>query len=120
MIEILQMLPNNVVGFTARGEVTANDYETVLIPEVESRLNQSDKVRIFCYLGPEFSGFSAGAMWDDLKMALRHLKSWEKIAVVTDKRWINSGVSTFQNVIPCPIIVFNNEQYDQAKTWIAA
>lgn len=120
MIKLIPMLQDNVIGFVAIGEVTANDYETVLIPEVELLLKERAKIRVFCYLGPEFSGFSAGALWDDLKMGLKHLTAWEKIAIVTDKEWIKSGADTFKHVIPCPIAVFDNKQYGQAKIWIAA
>lgn len=120
MIELMPTLPNNVVGFVIRGEATASDYETVLIPEVESRLQNLKKIRIFCHLGADFSGFSAAAMWDDLKIGIKHLTVWEKIVIVTDKDWIKTGINTFDNVIPCPIKVFDNEHLEQAKIWISA
>ncbi len=36
MVEKIPDLPDNVLGFTAKGTVTAKDYESVIIPEVEA------------------------------------------------------------------------------------
>jgi hypothetical protein len=75
MIELIPMLPNNVIGFVACGEITANDDETVIILNVESRLKERNKIWIFCHLEPDFCDFSAGAMWDDCRVSLKHLKA---------------------------------------------
>jgi hypothetical protein len=36
MIEVLEHMPDGVVGVEAVGEFTANDYETVVIPTFEA------------------------------------------------------------------------------------
>jgi hypothetical protein len=38
MMNLLADLPDNVVGTSASGEVDAKDYETVLMPAIESAL----------------------------------------------------------------------------------
>jgi hypothetical protein len=38
MIEVIQGLPENVVGVEGVGEVSAEDYKSVLIPAAEERL----------------------------------------------------------------------------------
>ena len=35
MLEPISGLPDNALGFTTKGKVTSEDYETVLIPAVE-------------------------------------------------------------------------------------
>jgi hypothetical protein len=118
MIELIPKLPSYVVGFVASGQVTANDYETVLIPAVLACLKQQQKVCVLCHLGPAFSSFSAGAILDDAKLGLGHLHAWEKIAIVTDKKWIKSAADIFKYAIPCPLKVFANTQYAEAQSWI--
>ncbi len=120
MIDLVPNLPPQVLGFVASGKVTADDYESTVIPAIESRLKESGKVRIFYHLGPAFTGFTAGAMWDDAKMGIAHLKAWEKIAIVTDVDWIGGAVGIFWIAIPCPVKVFPNAQYAEAAAWIAA
>ena len=43
MLEPITGLPDNALGFTAVGDVTAEDYETILIPAVEEKLKTEEK-----------------------------------------------------------------------------
>ena len=45
MVENIPGLPDSVLGFSARGTVTARDYEAVIIPAVEARFARQQKVR---------------------------------------------------------------------------
>lgn len=65
MIELLPGLPDPIVGLLASGQMTAQDYESVVIPAIESKLQAHGAVRVLYQLGPAFTGFTAGAMWDD-------------------------------------------------------
>ena len=56
MLELTPDLPDNVVGIRASGQVAAEDYESVLIPAIEARLAQRDRVRVLYHLGPDFTG----------------------------------------------------------------
>ena len=120
MIELLPELPDPIVGLLASGQVTAHDYESVVMPAIESKLQAHGTVRVLYQLGPAFTSFTAGAMWDDAKLGLMHLKTWEKIAVVTDSDWIRGAIDIFRFAIPCPLKVFSNGQYAEAVEWIAS
>jgi hypothetical protein len=87
MLETIQPSANNIVAIRATGKVTGDDYETVLIPLIETKLKSHAKIRLLFQLGPEFEGYEAGAMWDDTKIGLKHLTNFEKIAIVTDSEW---------------------------------
>ncbi|MDR3369540.1 STAS/SEC14 domain-containing protein [Rhodoferax sp.] len=120
MIALRQDLPDNVIGIVASGEVSANDYETVLAPAIESSLKKHRRLRILYQLGPTFTGFTVGAMWDDMKVGLGHLGAWDKIAVVTDVTWIAGATRAFGFTIPCPVKVLSNSELTQAERWIQA
>ena len=119
MIERIPGLPENVLGFAASGRVTADDYESVLIPAVESVLARREKVRFLYHIGKDCSGFEAGAMWDDAKIGLRHLASWERVAVVTDIEWIRAAVKVFGILMPGHVRVFHDGELDQATGWVS-
>ncbi|HKK14495.1 MAG TPA: STAS/SEC14 domain-containing protein, partial [Gammaproteobacteria bacterium] len=91
MLEPIPDLPEGVLGFTAKGTVTADDYESTMIPAVEAAIARAGKIRFLYHLGEDFSGFEAGAMWDDARLGLKHLSAWERIAVVTDVDWIRAA-----------------------------
>jgi hypothetical protein len=118
MIEQIPDLPDNVLGFTAKGMVTANDYGSVIIPAVEALFSRQSKVRFLYHLGEGFTGFEAAAMWDDTKLGLKHLSGWERMAVVSDVEWIRAAVKIFGLAIPGHVRVFHNSELSEAKRWI--
>ncbi len=120
MIEIMSDLPGNVAGFTARGKVTGDDYERVLIPTVEVKLKAHEKIRLLYYLGADFSGFDAEALWDDAKVGLQHWTAFEKIAVVTDNDWIVRATKVLGFMMPCEVKVFPTQQLPVAQDWVKA
>jgi hypothetical protein len=119
MIERLPDLPERTVGFVASGNVTADDYDTVVIPAIETALATHGSVRILYQLGPAFTGFTSGAMWDDMKLGMSHLKAWDRIAIVTDLDWVASAMAIFRFVMPCPVRVFSNAEFTEAARWVS-
>ena len=120
MIELLTDYPEDILAFSAKGEVTADDYKNILIPEIEKSIEQNGSVTLLYYIGPDFTGYTAGAMLNDAKVGMAHLSAWKKIAVVSDIGWIRNGVHLFRFVMSCPIKVFDNNQLAEAKEWIQA
>jgi len=119
MIELISGLPSYVLGFKASGEVSAEDYRTVLVPAIEETLSKTKKVRLLYVLGDGFEGYSGAAAWEDAKVGLRHLTRFDRVAVVTDVDWIENTVKAFGFVMPCEVRVFNNDSLQEAREWIA-
>ena len=120
MIELLDGLPEGVVGLRAVGEVEGEDYETVVIPAVEAALEGREKVRLLYVLGPEFEEYERDAAWEDAKLGMHHLFDFERVAVVTDAPWISRGVRWFAFAIPGKVKVFAHDSLVEAREWIAA
>jgi hypothetical protein len=118
MISRLPNMPENILAFKATGEVTAEDYEKVLMPAVETVLKKYRKIRMFYELGPEFRGFTAGAMWDDAKVGIRHLSAWDKVALVTDVHWLRNMIRCLAFMIPGTVKVFGTKDGEAARNWI--
>lgn len=118
MLELLDNLPDNVVGVRASGWVSAHDYTSVLIPAVDAAIARHAKVRVLYQVGPEFLGFTPGAVWDDMKLGLSHYRDWEKVAVVTDVTWIAMAMQAFFFAMPCPTKVFSVAEQSQAVDWL--
>jgi hypothetical protein len=118
MLDLIPDLPEGVIGFSASGQVSAGDYARVLIPAVEMQLKQRPRLRLLYHLGPAFTGFTAGAMWDDVKVGLKHLGSWERIALVTDVEWLRKSVPFVAFAIPGEVRLFGNTERGQAIAWL--
>ena len=120
MMQLISDLPTNVVGLIASGHVTADDYERVAIPAVESALKTHDRIRLIYQVPTAFDGFAPGAVWDDVKLGMGHFTAWEKIAVVTDVDWIRGSTRLFAFLMPCPVKLFTNPEVADATRWIVA
>jgi len=120
MIEMLTGLAENVIGFSAHGTITAEDYERHIVPAVGQALQKSGKLRLLYQLGEDFDGFEAGALWEDAKVGLSHLSAWERIAVVTDVDWLRTATKVFGFAMPGEVRVFSNAEIDGAREWLAS
>ena len=62
MVERIPDLPDNVLGFRAKGQVTAADYELTLIPAIKDLLARHERARLLYHLGDDYTGFEAKVM----------------------------------------------------------
>jgi hypothetical protein len=118
MLRLLSDLPSDVLGIEAIGEVSTQDYESVLVPAIEERISRRRKLRLLYVFGRDFTGFSAGAAWEDAKVGMRHFTSFDRIAVVTNIEWIAKMVRAFGFVMPAEVRVFAAAQLRAARAWI--
>jgi hypothetical protein len=118
MIQLIDGLPDNVIGLEASGQVTASDYEKVIAPVVDEKQHEYDKVRLMYVLGAEFDGYSAGAVLQDSKLLFKHPSSWEKVAIVTDEDWLRRSVSLFGWLVPGEVKIFANSDSTEARDWV--
>jgi hypothetical protein len=119
MIELLQGLPDNVVALRGIGEITADDYKTVLVPAVEQKLGKHKKIRLLYVLGNDFEKYSLPAAWEDTKVGMKHLTSWDRIGVVTDVDWVKHAVKAMGFAMPCEVRLFDNAKLAEARQWIS-
>jgi hypothetical protein len=118
MIEQIRDLPPGVVGFIAHGEVTAGDYERVIVPDLEAMFALRDKVRLLYHFAEDFTGFETRAMWDDAKLGLRHFSGFERVAVVSDVGWLNHAIPAVSAIMPGVYRAFPNAQLAEARAWL--
>lgn len=118
MIELMSGYPDNVLAFSGTGEVTADDYRNVLIPETEARMARHDRVDIIYYLGTEFKGMTTAAAWEDLRLGLSRWSAFGRIAIVTDTEWIKDAMRLFAPLYHHPVRVFAAKDLEAARKWI--
>ena len=70
-------------------------------------------------LGPEFTGYSAGADWQDAKLGAHHLSAWERAAVVSDVEWVEHLVGAFAWTIPGELRRFAPRRARRGRDWAA-
>ncbi len=95
------------------------EYESVIVPAVNAAFAEHDRVRLVHVLGPEFDDYEGGAVWEDLKVGVRHPASFERVAIVTDARWAGPAVKVFSVLLPGQARAFPLAELESAKRWAA-
>ncbi|HEY7916744.1 MAG TPA: STAS/SEC14 domain-containing protein [Acidimicrobiales bacterium] len=117
MIKELSEMPPGVIGFEASGKLEAEDYRDVVLPVLE-RAAASGDVRLVMVM-KDFDGMSGGALWQDLKVGIEHLRAWKRIALVTDIEWMHHLTDLFGWMTPGETKTFSMSDRDLAIAWVA-
>ena len=120
MIRLLSDMPPGVLGLEAIDDVEREDYRDVLVPAVEAAIAEHGKVRLVYVLGHEFDEYEGEAVWEDVKLGIRHPASFERMAIVTDAGWAGPAVKVFSVLWPGQARAFPLAELEAAKRWAAA
>ena len=98
------------------GKLTKEAYEQ-LAPVVDQQIQEHGKVRILFEMH-DFHGWTAGALWEDMKFDFKHWKDIERLAIVGESKW-EEGMSVFcKPFTSAKIQYFDVARSDEAKIWI--
>jgi hypothetical protein len=117
MIEVMGGMPPGVIGFEASGKLEADDYRKVILPALVQAA-ESGEVR-FLIMFRDFQGMTEGAVWQDLKVGVEHLRDWKRIALVTDIEWMRNLTHLFGWMTPGETKAFSLNERDEAVAWVA-
>jgi len=99
------------------GKITKEDYEH-FVPEIESLLKEYGKIRVLFDMH-DFHGWTAGALWEDIKFDARHFSDIERLAIVGEKRWQKGMAAFCRPFTRARIRYFDRAQADLARQWLA-
>lgn len=115
---LLDGFPHDVIAIEPVGEITAQDYEQMLIPLVRDKMKEHDQLKLYLQIDDAFRGFSAGALWDDARFGFSHLSTFSRAAIVTDVPWIRRSLKLFGPLWPTTLMVFHIKDAADAREWI--
>jgi hypothetical protein len=115
-------MPPGTIGFRVTGEVQREDYDQVLVPDLERALAAGAGLRTL-YLIESFHEIEPSALWADAKvgfnLGIRHHDEWVRSAIVTDIDWMAQAARLFTWLIPGETRVFPVAALAEAKAWVA-
>lgn len=115
MIEIIQH-DTNLLHVRLSGKLTTSDYE-YFGPAVEKIIEEHGKIRALVHM-EDFHGWTAGALWQDVKFDAKHFNDLERIAFVGDKAW-EKGMSVFcKPFTTAKVRYFDQSEREEALTWV--
>jgi hypothetical protein len=119
MIEQIKNLPGNMVGFRAMAMVTKEDFEHIVMPEVEKIVSKTGELNFMLVLDTNVKDFTAGAWMQDALLGLKNLTKWHRAAIVTDDIAIHQFTTVFSALVPGEFKGFKKIDMDLAVAWVS-
>jgi hypothetical protein len=107
-----------IVVIKLAGKLTNEDYEH-FVPEVEGLIKKHGKLRILVQMH-DFQGWTAGALWQDIKFDLKNFRHIKRLALVGERAWEHGMAAFCKPFTTATIRYFDRSQADQAEAWIRA
>jgi hypothetical protein len=108
----------NYLEVSVTGKLTKEFYEQ-FVPAVEAQIQEHGKLRLLFQMH-DFHGWTAGALWEDLKFDLRHWRDIQRLAIVGETKW-QQGMAVFcRPFTTATIKYFDHEKLEDARQWVKA
>ena len=98
------------------GKLAKEDYNH-FVPVVERLVKEHGKIRLLVEMH-DFHGWSAGALWEDMKFDAKHFRDIERLAIVGESKW-QHGMAVFcKPFTTATVRYFDRAEEAQAREWL--
>jgi hypothetical protein len=118
MIEQIQNLSPNMVGFRTLGQVTKEDFEPVL-DTVKQSVEKIGKLNYLLFLDNSPADFTLGAWMQDALLGIKNLTNWNRAAIVTDSDAVIKFTDAFSILMPGEFKGFHKADMNKAVDWVS-
>jgi hypothetical protein len=104
------------VGLT--GKLAGEEYQQ-FVPVVERLVKKHGKIRMLVDMH-DFHGWTAGALWQDIKFDARHYRDIERLAMVGESNWQHGMALFCKPFTAAKVRYFDRNEIGQARVWLEA
>jgi hypothetical protein len=106
----------SILEVRVTGTLTKEDYQH-FVPEVERLIDRHGKLRVLFDMH-DFHGWSAGALWEDIKFDMKHFRDIDRLALVGERKW-EAGMAGFcRPFTTAAIRYFDRAAAEDARRWL--
>jgi hypothetical protein len=117
-VTLKETIGGKVLEIQLTGKLAKEDYQ-LLVPAVERLVKDHGKIRLLVEMH-DFHGWTAGALWQDIKFDAKHFSHIERLAIVGESKW-QHGMAVFcKPFTAAKIRYFDRPAIDQAREWLAS
>lgn len=120
MIQLIPDMPDYVAAFIAKAEVTKQDYENVLMPQVDKVSKAFGKINFLLVLDTSVRNYTLGAWFDDIVVGVKHITKWHRVAIVSRQGLIKKVTNIFGHLVPGEYKGFAMNELNKAITWVSS
>ena len=115
-MQLKQENGGKLVAVHVTGKLVKADYERC-VPEFDRLVRQHGKLCLL-FEFTDFHGWEAGALWDEIKLDIKHFADIERIAVVGDKKWEHGMATFYKPFTQATIRYFDQANAAEARKWL--
>ena len=105
-----------LVSLQVIGALEKRDYD-VFAARLQEMVQEHGKLRLLVEL-VDFQGWTAGAVWEDVKLAFKHYDDIERLAIVGESRWEKGMAVLAKPFTAAKVRYFSVENRAEAERWI--
>lgn len=118
MIDGITITPiGKVLHVHVTGKLTKDFYQE-FVPAVEELIRKNGKIRILFEMH-DFHGWTAGAMWEDIKFDAKHWNHIERLGAIGETKWEHVMAVFCKPFTTAKVRYFDVKDIDEACRWIA-
>lgn len=107
---------SGIVELTINGTISKTEFDDVAT-KLQAIIKERGKVRLLEEI-KGFSGIEPSAIWDDIRFSFNHLNDFSRVAVVTDKSWIEWWTKAVSPFISVEVELFEPSEIEAARDWL--
>ena len=116
-IEYIHDFERRFLTLTLTGKLDETDYEQ-FGPMIEGLIAKHDAINLVVVLR-DFHGWTAGALWEDVKFDARHFNDINRLAIVGETKW-QKGMAFFcKPFTTADVRFFERGRLREAEDWAA-
>lgn len=98
------------------GRLAHADYAAFL-PRFEERVRQHGRIRLLMEM-VDFHGWEPAALWDELKLDVKHFADFERVAMVGEARWEKFMSLFCRPFTSAEVRYFDRSEIAAAREWV--
>jgi len=119
MVKLLTDFPDHVAAYKARETVNKAEYEEVVTRRVNEVAEKYGVINFLVLLETDFDNYTFAAFIDYLKISFKHFRKWNRMAIVSDEKWVRKFYEVLSPVVPGEIRSYPINEFTVAKEWVS-
>jgi hypothetical protein len=115
-VTVDELAEGKVIEITLSGKLERADYDR-FVPEVNQLVRKHRKINLVFRM-IDFHGWSAGALWEDLKFDLKHFNHIHRLAIVGETWWEKGMAQFCRPFTTATVRYFDADRAGEARDWV--
>jgi len=118
MFDTVDYPGRNLLVLNISGDLTKEHYDEVL-PLLEKKIARWGKINLYLDVR-SFSHVTASALWEDIKLDVKHWRDFNRVAVTSDDSNLLKAAAALATLVsPAEVRHFDLERKEEAMLWAA-